>query len=459
MARAAILAVVLIGILSAWWWERRSEVVAGRGTTGGPAQMADKVGPSSDLLSEAPEPQAEAEALKREAVTVAKQVVETYPNDALSYALLGSAHYNAGHSEEATRHLRRCLELNPEQAEAYEILARVAYEKGELEEAVGLNQASLKRSPGNVEVLNQLGRALMDLGRTEEAIRVLDQAVRLPKPTSESYYLLGQASLQSGDHAHAKERFERATVLRPGHTQAYFGLYTACMRLGQSEEAKRYRERFLALEADDRQHLTDRSVRDDTLTGLPLVRKTMARTFFGAGQMYRVHGEVRKAADLFGRAAQLDPDAPAYRAMIEASYVQLNAAAEGVKVFEQLAAAQPRNELNHYFLGRLQERLERFEPAEAAYRKVHELAPDWPEGHRALAELYLRANRKPAEAQALARRAVELEPSGAHYALLALAYSRNNNRTGALEAIEQAILKNPNEARYRAMLEQLKGAL
>ncbi|MCL4176565.1 MAG: hypothetical protein KJ072_02305 [Verrucomicrobia bacterium] len=36
-------------------------------------------------MSEAPGPQAEAEALKREAVTAAKQVVETYPNDALSY--------------------------------------------------------------------------------------------------------------------------------------------------------------------------------------------------------------------------------------------------------------------------------------------------------------------------------------------------------------------------------------
>ena len=216
MAGAGILAVVLIGILLGRWWVWGPEDVPGGGTTVDPGQAPGTVAPSSDLISEAPEPQAEAEALKQEAVMVARQVVEAYPNDALSYALLGSAYYNAGQSEEATWHLRKCLELNPAQAEAYEILARVAYEKGELEEAIDLNQASLKHSPGNVEVMNQLGRALMDLGRSAEAIRVLDQAVRLPRSTSESYYLLGQASLQSGDHARAKERFERATVLRPG---------------------------------------------------------------------------------------------------------------------------------------------------------------------------------------------------------------------------------------------------
>src|SRR5262249_22990320 len=142
----------------------------------------------------------------------------------------------------------------------------------------------------------------------------------------------------------------------PDHTQAFFGLYTACMRLGQTEEAERYREQFLKLEAIDRRTLTDRSAQEDTLTGLPLVRKTVARTFFGAAQIYRVHKEASKAAELFRKSAGLDADNPIYRVALESHYVQSNALAEGVTVFEQLAGEQPQSSLNQLFLGRLHSR-------------------------------------------------------------------------------------------------------
>jgi len=412
--------------------------------------------PSSGSGAVVSQPQAEAAALKRKALAVAGQVAEAYPEDPLAYALLGSAYYNTGRSDEATKYLQRCLELSPDQAEAYEILARVAYAKGNLEETARLCREALKRGPATPDVLNRLGRARLDLGQTEEAVRTLRQAVRLSQPTSESSYLLGQAYLQSGEYAQAKESFQRAIALLPDHTQAFFGLYTACMRLGQTEEAGRYREQFQKLEAIDRMDLTDQSAREDTLTGLPMVRETVARTFFGAAQIYRVHEQTGKAAELFRKSAALDADNPVYRSALEAFYVQSKDPAEGVRVFEQLAAEQPKNSLNYMFLGRLQGRMEHFEAAERAYRKVQELAPEWSEGYRALAELYLRADRKPAEARALARRVLELEPSGAHYYLLAMTCLKNNDHVGASEAIKQAVALSPGETKYQEFLQQLK---
>jgi tetratricopeptide (TPR) repeat protein len=420
-----------------------------------PAAAATSREPGPGTGPGIPQPQAEAAALKREAVAVAEQAVEAYPDDALTHALVGSAYYNTGQSGEAIKHLQKCLELSPGQAEAYEMLAKVAYEKGQPEESVRLCQEALKRGPANPEVLNRLGRAWLDLGRTEEAIQTLQGAVRLPKPTSESYYLLGQANLQSGEHARAKESFRGAIKLLPDHTQAFFGLYTACQRLGQTEEAGLYRQQYVKLEAIDRRTLTERNAQEDTRTGLPLVRKTVARTFFGAGQIYRAHGQTGKAAELFRKAAALDADNPAYRATLEAFYVQRNALAEGVAVFEQLAKKQPDSSLNHLFLGRLYGRLQQFDAAERAYQKVQELAPQWPEGYRALAELYLRANRKPAEARTLARRVSELEPTGPHYYLLALACVKSNDRSGALEAIKQAVALSPGESRYQEFLRRL----
>ena len=334
----------------------------------------------------------------------------------------------------------------------------MAYEKGNLEESAHLCREALKRGPANPEVLNQLGRALMDLGRTDEAVQALQQAIGLPNASSQSYYLLGQANLQSGNYAQGKENFQRAIALLPDHTQAFFGLYTACLRLGQSEEAARYRGQFLKLEAIDRRSLTDRNTQEDTLTGLPMVRNTVARTFFGAGQIYRVHQQPSKAAEMFRKAASLDAESAVYRGALEAHYVQRKATVEGAAVFEQLVLEQPNNQLNYFFLGRLRARLDQIDAAEIAYRKVQELAPQWAEGYRALADLYLRANRNPAEARVLARRVVELEPSGGSYYLLAVACLKNNDRPGALEAIKQAVALVPREKRYSELLQQLNRA-
>jgi Flp pilus assembly protein TadD len=144
-----------------------------------------------------------------------------------------------------------------------------------------------------------------------------------------------------------------------------------------------------------------------------------------------------------------------YRAALEANYVQRKALAEGVKAFQQLVAEQPQNSLNYFFLGRLLNRLDQFEAAEQAYGKVRELAPTWPEGHRALAELYLRTGRKPSEARASARRVTELEPTGPSYYLLAVACLKAGDRGAAIEAMKQAVALSPAEAKYQEFLRQL----
>lgn len=415
-------------------------------------------GQSLSSSSVVPEAQAEAAVLKSEAVTIATQVASAYPDDALTYALLGSAYYNTGQSGEATKHLQRCIALKPNQADAYEVLARVAYEKGEPEESARLCQEALKHGPAGPELLNQLGRARMDQGQTEEAIRSLRQATRLPQAPSESHYLLGQAYLQAGDPAQAKASFLKAVSLAPDHTQAVFGLFTASQRLGQPEDVARYRDAFQKLEARDRRTLSDRSAQEETRTGLPLVRQTVARTVFGAAQIHWTHQRPDLAADLFYRAAALDPDQAAYRAALESFYVQRKAPADGARIFEKLTREQPANHLNFLYLGRLQARLQNVDAAERDFAKVQTLAPGWPEGYRAQAELYLRAGRKLPEALRLARKAVELAPAATHYHLLAAICAENGDRPAAIDAMKQALALEPNRPLYREFLQKLQEA-
>lgn len=404
-----------------------------------------------------PGPLEQASDWKHQAVSAAREVVETYPDDAVSYALLGSAYFNIGQSTEAVENLRHCIELDPKQSEAYEILARISYDKGDLEETIHLCEVGLENGGGSPALLIHLGQALLDLGRSEEAIHTLSQTDQIRNRSSEGSYLLGQAYLQAGDFARAIESFRVTTELRPDHTQAFFGLFTASMRLGLSEEAKVYREQFLKLEGIDRKMLSERSAQEDTLSGLPLVRETVARTLFGAGQIYNHHGQTEKAKDLFLKAATIDPDNALPRAALVSLLTEQNGMLEAVKTFERLAANHPESSLDYLFLGRLHEQSNHFESAEEAYRQVIKLAPDRPDGYRSLIELYFRSDRKHAEAKGLARQLLELEPeSGPNHYLVAFACIRTNDRAGAVAAMEEAVRLSPENQRFQTFLNQLK---
>jgi tetratricopeptide (TPR) repeat protein len=336
------------------------------------------------------------------------------------------------------------------------MLARIAYDQGRLEEAANLCQEALKRGLSTPDVLNLLGRSLMDAGKTEAAVHALQQATALPKPVSETFYLLGQAQLQARAFEHAKASFLRATAMRPDHTQAFFGLYTACLRLGQETEAQRYREQFQKLESADRQVLRERSAEEDSLSGLPLVRRTVARTLFGAGQVHGAHTNTAKALELVRKAAILDPENPAYRAALETQLLQRKAPEEVLRIFEELVAEQPENYLNYFFLGRASGRLQRWEQAERAYRKAQELQPAWAGGYRGLAEVYVRNPNQLPQARVMAQKAVELEPVAPSFYVLAVACLNSNDRAGALQAIRRALELSPKDQRYQELLRRIE---
>lgn len=408
---------------------------------------------------EVPATESQAASLKAEAVAAAVKISEAYPSNPLTHVLLGSAYYNTGRSDEATKHLIRGLGLRPDMIEAHEMLARIAYEKGEPEETVRLCQEALKHGPATDELLIQMGKSQMDLGETEASIVTLQKAVQRPQPMVESFYLLGQAHMQSRQYEPAKANFLMAVQRLPDHTQAYFGLFTASQRLGQADDAEKYQEQFLKLESIDRNSLTDRSGEEDTLSGMSMVRETVARTLFGAAQIHQSQGANADAGRLFQRAASLHPDNFPFRSALEAFYVQRNEVAAGVRGFEQLVAEQPNSVLNHYFLGRMETRTKNFARAEECFLKVQKLMPEWATGYEALAELYLGSKGDYVAARKQVGRAIDLDPSGYRYYLLALINLRTNDRAGALEAAKRATLLSPRQQKYTQLLQQLQGAV
>ena len=114
-------------------------------------------------------------------------------------------------------------------------------------------------------------------------------------------------------------------------------------------------EKFQRLEAADRKALRDNH-RSPT-GGIALVRKMVARTLTGAGQIRRSHAARTKAEAHWRRAADLDPENMLARASLLALYASEGKTGEALKFFEQLAERQPDSAVNHYFLGQLYARL------------------------------------------------------------------------------------------------------
>ncbi len=400
--------------------------------------------------------QAEVEARKRDAVEIAEKLVAQFPGDAVTYALLSAAHHNCGNSDEAVKWLRKCLELDPERADAYGMMALIASDKGDLEQTVALCKEALKRNPAMRDVQHRLGRALMDLGAADELIRTMERAVKRWPRSSESYYLLGQGYLQAGDYQKAKESLLKAVGIRPDHTQAYFGLFTASARLGQQDEAARYMKQFKQLEASDRKAAADRNVGEEGLSGLPMVRKLVAKTYTGAAQVYRAHKDYAKVEQLMRAAARLDPNNAACRVALMELYMQRGREPDALNFFHQLAREQPDNGVNYFYLGQLLYDLRQLDAAERAYQKVTQLSPERPEGYRGLAEFYLHTNRNITKVKTLVEKLVQLQPSGPNYFLLALACAKNQDLDGARLAMGRAVELDPDNVAYRRFYERLK---
>lgn len=397
--------------------------------------------------------------LKKQAVSTAKSIAATYPENALTHILLGSAYFNTGQTEKAGIHLKKCLELNPNILEAHEIITRIAYDKGNPEEALRLCLEARKRGLTSPALLNRMAQSQMDLGRTADSIKTLLEATKLAQSLPESFYLLGQAHMQAQDYELAKRAFLNTTELVPDHTQAYFGLFTACQRLGQRNEAVAFRKTFVQLESNDRKDLNDRSSQSEALSGITAVRETTARTFFGAGQIHQSQGAFGEAADLFYQSAALAPDDLKNRMALETVHVQSKTLEDGVKAFQRLIASQPGNALNHYFLGRLETRRGNASAAEKNYQQTLSLAPAWAAGYHGLAELYMLTNQHLDQAETLARKSVELEPNHARHYLLAAACIKNNHLKAALKAINQALDIRPDETKYQQLRRQLEKAI
>jgi tetratricopeptide (TPR) repeat protein len=190
---------------------------------------------------------------------------------------------------------------------------------------------------------------------------------------------------------------------------------------------------------------------------LDSLRKGAAYAYLNAGRVYAKHGKAREAEQHWTNAARLDPNDTESRQMLVMVFEQQDRSEEAIPILEELSRIEPENPIHYVNIGALNVRLQRFEAAEDAYRRLKQRAPDSPRGYVALARLFLDTGRRLSEAKELAAKAVQLEPTASNYFLLGTACERSGDTAGALSAVERARQLDPGNSLYRDEYAKLQG--
>jgi len=387
------------------------------------------------------------------AFLVCDRLLADFPEDAEALSLRGALLSAWGQTTEAMRSWRAAVRLQPDHAGACEGIGKTALRSGDYATAVVMYRRALAAAPDRADLSLGLGKALVEAGQPAEAIDVLAPHVSRWPDSIEGLHLLGEAYLAVHRDREAKETLQRVLQSQAASSRTYYGLMMACRRLGQPEEAARYeaefrrqkeRERAVAV-AQRRDHWDQRSV-----------ERRLADTYLSAAALYQARGYVEQAIEYWHQAAAADPTHVESRQFLVMALAEGDRVDEALRLAEELQRIEPQVAQHYLVAGRLWARRSRWDAAEIALRKAAELAPHDSQVHAFLALVYLQGGGQPEQAAACARRAVELAPTPANYALLCEAYERSGQHAAALGAIRRAVELAPDNPAILQQLERLQ---
>ena len=325
----------------------------------------------------------------------------------------------------------RCLALDPANALAYSRLFSLAEQEANYQRIVDLAHEAEARDPRNVAYRGRLGSALMYLQRYEEAKAVLEQHVNDGHGDADTYLVLGEVWYQLDEPRKAKRYFEAAAALAPYNSAMFFSLAKACAKLGETELATRYRAKFQELKdaetaAQKGETSARQQVRDEV--HIPIRVSEIMRY---VGKAYQEANELELAEKSWLRGAELNPDDTVSRELLSDLYRRQGRLEEALKWVRELKRIAPENRLHDRNEGLFLSRLKRYDEAEQVFRDLCRREPTGSSGYAALAELLVRRGGNVSEAQSLAERAVDFEPSGANLFLLAIVAHQAGDLTTA----------------------------
>jgi tetratricopeptide (TPR) repeat protein len=350
----------------------------------------------------------EISALDRDAMRVARQLMDRYPDIPEAIDVVAWAHLQFGRQDAARQCWERSLEIDPAFGDGYFWLGRLAYDAQDHALAAQRFQQAIDHKTTNLGAPAFLAKSLQSLGRLADAAAVLERESRSNANNPGVLVLLGQVYLQSSDNEKARDAFERALAANPSVPRANLGLATAYARLGNPSKANqctdKAREELQKEQSDLRKAAT--SGQDD----VKAARETLAAVCIAAGKVCYAQGDIPEAEALWRRATQIAPYLVESRLVLAWALQRQGRLEDALEILAEAAKVQPAIPEVHLRLGEIAVRLRRPEVAEKAFHDALQLAPREALGHAALADLYLHTRQDCAKALASIDRAIALAP-------------------------------------------------
>ncbi|MFI5217456.1 MAG: tetratricopeptide repeat protein [Candidatus Limnocylindria bacterium] len=160
-----------------------------------------------------------------DAITAIRTAINSKPNWAEAYFVLGTALASKGDHAAARNELARSLEIDANLYQAQQVLAKVHSALGEDEYAIEAARRYLAQQPGNIEMRLLIAQSFVRLGKVQEAKRELNQ-IEESKRGAEGNYALGRVHLALGEYKEARKYLELADAAAPNNADILTNLLT-----------------------------------------------------------------------------------------------------------------------------------------------------------------------------------------------------------------------------------------
>ena len=363
-----------------------------------------------------------------DAIALLTPVIKRQADNALAHYNLGIAYAASGKADNAETEWREAVRARPDYVEAHQRLAERAVLTGNLEQLEVSGEQLIKTHP--TLPLGYIYRARADLGRkppeTKDAEENLNLAIQRAPRNPEGYIVLGDLRITQGKYAEGEKLLDQALTLQPNSAEALQGLVASAERQHQLGKITA--------------RLTDQIQKSPDNSAAYLL---LGRVCIEDKKLDKAEEALQKG---FDQSKGMSIDLARALAAVQ---LQRGASDRAIATYEKVLQVNPNAAGTRVLLASAEEAAGAKDKAEADYKKVLQLQPQNALAANNLAFMMLERGTDTDTALALAqtaRRGLPDIPGTAD--TLAWAYYAKGSYANAIELLEDAIKKEPNNPSY-----------
>lgn len=342
-----------------------------------------------------------------------------------------------------------------ERTEAHaRFLAGLSLDQNQLpEEALAEYEKALAADPRNEDLATELSRRHLQRKDYDKAIAVLKKTAATPGASGLASARLSFIYLQQGKTNDAISASREAIKQDPGLMAGYQSLFHLYRSLGQTNEARKVVEQAARQPKPDAPFLIDlghlclvlsaerpndmnspsRLKARETLLRAADLENTNVVSLQRLAQGFMFLGETRRAADVYLKMLEEEPDLPGIREALAELYLRQNDSKRAAEQLREIIRDSPTNPQAHYFLAAIAYEEKRFGDALDSYRRALLLGLDNEQIYFDIAATHLALNQPRDALSSLEKARKKFRPSFVGEFYTGLAYMRLKEFTNALD--------------------------